>query len=460
MAVVAGLSTLRLERAPAARPTIGAASPVTPVLSARRAPELLASPVADRRLAEGLNELLSRTRGSACLTVSAAGRQVFALEPTRPMVPASLQKLVTASVALDVLGPDTTLRTAVRAGGPVAEGVVAGDLYLVGGGDPVLVTDPYLQRFKYRPAAFTSFEALADRIVAAGVTRVEGSVIGDDRRYDNVRYSPLWPQNFIDDADVGPIGALTVNDGFTEFPPSPDVRLPEPAPASDPAAWAAVVMTELLRARGVTVAAAAASGVVPDDAPEVAAIESPPVKDLVVRMLRDSHNLTSEMIVREIGFREGTGTTEAGLAVIQRQLAAGDLPTDGTSPLDGSGLASQDKMTCQLAQAVLDRSGPESALGVALPVAGESGTLVERFEDNPAAGRLRAKTGTLNQVVALAGFIDSVPGSQLSFSYIVNLEPPAIITIDDVDRADELGAILSRYPEGPDLGALGPVPVP
>ncbi|MGH9187537.1 MAG: D-alanyl-D-alanine carboxypeptidase, partial [Acidimicrobiales bacterium] len=147
------------------------AAAVTPVLSARRVPELLAAPVADRRLTAALDDLLARTPGSLCLTVAAGGRPVYTRNPSEPLVPASLAKLMTAVVALELLGPDTTFRTAVTAAAAPADGVV-GDVYLIGGGDPLLETDPYELHFKHQPQTRTDFESLADAIVAAGVTEV------------------------------------------------------------------------------------------------------------------------------------------------------------------------------------------------------------------------------------------------------------------------------------------------
>jgi serine-type D-Ala-D-Ala carboxypeptidase/endopeptidase (penicillin-binding protein 4) len=448
----AGALAVQEERSPRPPAPIAASAVVTPVLSARRVPELLAAPVADRRLHDQLTELLSRTPGVSCLTVAASGRQVFAVNPSAPMMPASLEKLVTATAALDVLGPDTTLATSVK--------MANGRLYLIGGGDPVIMTDAYAASFEHAPTTRTSLETLADRIVAAGVKAVPGSVVGDDSRYDAVRYSPLWPQRFVDNTEIGPMSALTVDDGLVQFPPNPHVDLPKEEPAPDPAALAAQRLTDLLRARGVAVGGSPASGRAPADATDVVSLPSPPVKDLVAEMLRESDNLTAELLTKEIGRRaSGAGTTQAGLAAITQDLSAHGLPTDGTSEVDGSGLATQDRVTCGLVQAVLDRAGPTSVIGQGLPVAGQTGTLEKRFQNNPAAGRLRAKTGTLRQVTALAGFVDSVPGSRLSFSFIVNLQAPAAVTPADVNLGDELGAILVGYPQGPDVAKLAPVAV-
>ena len=80
--------------------------------------------------------------------------------------------------------------------------VVSGDVWLVGGGDPLLMTDPYVAHFKYQPVTHTSLEALADEIVASGVHEVTGSIVGDDSRYDQLRYLPQWPSRFATEAEV------------------------------------------------------------------------------------------------------------------------------------------------------------------------------------------------------------------------------------------------------------------
>ena len=135
------------------------------------------------------------------------------------------------------------------------------------------------------------------------------------------------------------------------------------------------------------------------------------------------------------------------------------LPMGGVIVADGAGLATDNLLTCALAQAILERSGPESAIGNGLPVAGLTGTLSRRFLESAVTGILRAKTGTLNQVTALAGFLDTPPGATLTFSYIVNLVPPDVVDADDLALQDELAGILVRYPEGPSLEELSPQPV-
>jgi len=457
---LSGVSVVvQAERAPAAAVPHASTPAVTPVLSARRIPEVIAAPVADRRLTQHLTDLVARAPEASCLTVAVNGQVVFSDNPTLPLTPASIEKLMTAQAILSVLGPSTVLTTSVRAAAAPSDGVVAGNLWLVGGGDPLLMTAAYAQHFKHQPVVHSDLGVLADRIVAAGVTHVTGSVIGDDTRYDAQRFLPQWPARFQATAEVGPLSALTVNDAFVEFPPNPDVKVPKEKGADDAAVHAADQLTQLLEARGVTVDGLPDRGRAPDGAGEIAKLESQPVGDMLAAMLTESDNGTAELLTKELGLHEsGAGTTASGVAAITKALQSMPLPLDGTLQVDGSGLASENRETCGAVQALLDQQGASSELAAGLPVAGQTGTLDERFVGTPVAGRLRAKTGTLNQATALAGYLQSTEGAMLSFTFMMNIPSPQVITLDDVELEEQLASILVDYPEAVDLAAIGPKP--
>jgi len=447
------------ERAPAA-PAPHEVSPVnTPVLSARRVPELLAAPVADRRLTDQLNDLLSRSPADHCLMVSIDGRPVFTDHPDVPLIPASIEKLFTAEAVQSTLGNDAVLTTRTVLEDFADDGVVSGNLWMVGGGDPLLMTDAYAQHFKHQPVVHSRLEDLADRIKSAGITHITGSVIGDDTHFDTQRYLPQWPARFASLAEIGPMSALLVNDGLVAFPPSPDVHVPKETPADDAATHAADQLTQLLVARGIAVDGPAGSGPAPTDAKEIAHLDSQPVGAIVAAMLTESDNGSAELLAKELGVRDsGTGSTAAGAAAITKALRADNLPLDGTVQFDGSGLADNDRTTCAAVQTLLDRNGATSPFAASLPTAGQTGTLAERFVDSPLTGRVHAKTGTLNQATALAGYVDTFQGAHASFSFLMNLPAPQVITDDDVGLEEELAGILAKYPESVDISKLEPAP--
>ncbi|MEO7557344.1 MAG: D-alanyl-D-alanine carboxypeptidase/D-alanyl-D-alanine-endopeptidase [Acidimicrobiales bacterium] len=459
LALGAGALVVKAERAAPSPAALAQRSPMTPVLSARRAPAVIAAPVADNRLNAELQQLLAGSPGSACLDVAVEGRHVFAAGTADPFTPASLQKLVTGAAAVSILGPDTRLTTRVKAAAAPEGGVVLGDLYLVGGGDPLLMTEEFAAHLKHPPAERTSAAALADAIAATGLKEVRGRLLGDDSRYDAERYPPSWPERFATEGESGPISALALDRGFDQFPPTPEQRTPKEHAAPDPPAHAATVLTQLLAARGVTIAGGAGSGVAPAGAVEIADLPSAPVQGMVAEMVRESDNLAAELLTKEVGVvTGGGGTTAAGTAAIRAELGRLGLPVDGTAQIDGSGLSEDDRETCALVSAVLVRDGPTGPISTNLPVAGQTGTLEKRFVGSAVVGRLRAKTGTLNQVTALAGVLPTARGVTVTFSYVLNLAKPARVTDDDLSIQDRLVAVLDTYPAGPDLAALGPLP--
>jgi D-alanyl-D-alanine carboxypeptidase/D-alanyl-D-alanine-endopeptidase (penicillin-binding protein 4) len=196
---------------------------------------------------------------------------------------------------------------------------------------------------------------------------------------------------------------------------------------------------------------------------------------LAEAVLRQSDNDGAELIAKEIGRQvAGAATTSAGVAAVRADLQADGLPVDQLSAVDGSGLDRSDRASCQLIMATLQRSGPDGLLARGLPVAGQTGTLEDRFRGTAAAGRLEAKTGTLDGVSALSGFVLPLPGSRpgapgpqkvgagagpapsLTFSMIVN-RLPSKATGEALE--DRVGAILAQYPEAPSLTELLPLPV-
>jgi D-alanyl-D-alanine carboxypeptidase/D-alanyl-D-alanine-endopeptidase (penicillin-binding protein 4) len=202
------------------------------------------------------------------------------------------------------------------------------------------------------------------------------------------------------------------------------------------------------------VGGAPGTGVAPDGATTVASLDSLPMRTNVREMLRRSDNTTAEILLKGLAVDEGQlGTTEAGAAVVQDTLDALGLPTAGSITTDGSGLDLSNRVTCNLLSAALDHQGPASSMADDLPVAGESGTLRKRMKGTAAEGKVRAKTGTLNEVSALAGFARAASGEDLTFAFIINGSLPTALTL-----SDQVAVALAEYGKGVSLDALGPRP--
>lgn len=454
LAVALVSAALGVGAVPAASgPPLPPAAPpaAAPVLSARRVPVLLAAPVGDRRLVAGLEALTAGLPEPSCLVVSEGERTLFVDDPAVPVVPASTLKLVTAATVLTHLDASEQLVTSVRAAAPVTEGVLAGDLWLVGGGDPVLATAAWAELQRSEDPLRTPVESLADQVVAAGVRVVQGRVVGDESRYDAAREVPSWPDRYRAQLQIGPLSALSVDDGFAVTPEGP-------APFPDPAVGAAGVLTELLRARGVEVVGEPSAGVAPAGARELATMASPRILELVGQMLRESDNGTAELLLKEVALRvTGTGSTAAGAEVAEVTLAELGLPVAGVDVVDGSGLDRGNELTCRLLHDLLVAVDAGGEIEGGLAVAGVSGTLGRRFLDSPVSGRLRAKTGSLNGVAALAGYADTREEGELTFSFVLNEVPRGA---DVGAHQDALAELLVSYPDVPELAELGPAAWP
>ncbi len=394
----------------------------------------------------------------SCVAVSANGIDVASLDPDLQVVPASVQKLLVGAVALEVLGPDHRFTTTVRVPIPV-DGEVMGDIYLVGGGDPLLTSNDYPIEDDRHPAfATTSLDVLADAFVANGITRIRGTVIGDGTRYDDEFVVEGWGAGVAFDS-AGPYDALLVNDS----------RVLGSGQQDDPNRGAAREFARLLANRNVRIDNGWGSGQAATTTQVIGSVESAPLSEIVREMLTNSDNNTAEMLVKEIGLADdpnavppGGATRAAGLTVIDRTLRSWGVPMDGVRILDGSGLHLENRLTCAAVLQVLQRSRG-TALASSLAIAGRTGTLDDEFVGSPMTGRLFAKTGTLGNppidapppaAKALAGYVTTPTSGSIEFVVILNADeiPDALYQ----QIWSEFGARFATFPALADPATLGP----
>lgn len=384
----------------------------TSLLSYRRHPAPLAEDVAAEQEAAAnaaaAEELEALVPGGSCLAVARGDQQLAAVDPTAPVIPASNQKLLIAAVALDVLGPDHTFVTELV--GPAAvDGVVPGNVYLVGGGDPVLRSADVADPQRWPAFNTTAIEPLVDQLLEAGITRIDGDVVGDGSRYDDEFRVPTWGDR-ITSYEAGPYDALLVNDGmlYDRY-------------GLEPSRSAARVFLDIVLASGIQVTGTSADGPRPADTVLLAAVESAPLPEVLAELLHTSDNNTAEMLVKEIGFvARGEGTRAAGLAVVQERLHEWGVPLEGHVVEDGSGLSRNNRSTCAALQATIAATPVADQLRELLPVAGRDGTLTEQLVGTPAEGTMSAKTGTLTDVKALTGSQPDGDGERVDFSVVLN----------------------------------------
>lgn len=308
---------------------------------------------------------------------------VFARNADLSLAPASNEKLPLTFAALEQLGPSYRFRTEVLGRGGQDGAVWHGDLFLKGFGDPTL-TSARLGR-------------LARAIADAGITRVEGRLYGDETWFDAKRAAPGWKRGYLL-YECPPLSALVVDRAFYDG-----------HTALKPALAAVGTFRRLLRGYGVTTGPVGL-GRAPASATVLATIQSATLRNVIAVMDRDSDNFRAEMLLKELGAEAGPGgTTAAGAAVVRRALTEANVPLAGVVIADGSGLSLLDRLTATAIARILTTAWSDptlhSAFWTALPAAGEQGTLEHRFEDSPAFGVVRAKTGTTNEASALSGYV-------------------------------------------------------
>jgi serine-type D-Ala-D-Ala carboxypeptidase/endopeptidase (penicillin-binding protein 4) len=355
--------------------------------------------------------------GSGALAIDLdSGKPIYALRAATPRMPASVEKLYTSATALRRLGANGRLTTTVLAETAAdPDGVVDGDLYLRGGGDPT----------------FDVLDAnrLAQQVADAGIVEVTGRVIGDESVFDTLRGVPS--SAFRLTSEVGPLSALTFNRGRT--------GLRAPYWQNRPANFAAAAFTRQLRALGVDVVRGARPGTTAAGAVPVAAWRSEPVTELLREMNQPSDNFMAEMLVKALGaLFGGAGSTAAGTSVIRGELAGlGIAP----AVVDGSGLSRSDRTSPRDVVTLLAALDGEAAFTGSLAVAGRNGTLETRMRGSAAQDRCRAKTGTLRDVSALAGYCTTTSGGVVAFAFLMNYVSPYYARL----LQDRMAIALTRY---------------
>ena len=324
---------------------------------------------------------LSLGRTGAIALDARTGAVLYAHNASRPVVPASNEKVPVSWAALTRLGPGFRFRTEVLGAGTRVGSTWRGDLFLKGHGDPTLRAQDVAR--------------LAAAVRRAGITQVTGWIRGDESVYDSRRDAPGWKPSFVG-IETPPLSALVVERargwGRQKTPPLVAARL---------------LRTELV-ARGVRVAGPAGLGTAPDAVETLAVDHSAALQAVVRAMNTDSDNFTAEMVLKQLGTLDGgNGSTASGARLVTASMAAAGIPTAGVRIVDGSGLSSLDRLTARALADVIRVGIGDARIApsflASFAVVGKTGTLRMRMPN--LTGVVRGKTGTTNIACTLAGLI-------------------------------------------------------
>ena len=396
-----------------------------------------ASAAGEDRMSRRLARLLSRDGVSGDVGIAVLddqGQPVFGSAAERPMLPASTQKLAVAAAALARLGPQFRFATTVHSTAvPDHNGVVHGDLVIVGGGDPTLVSPDFALIDPDRPQ--TPMAAIARRIKQAGVRRVTGRIVGDPTFFADEPVAAGWMPRYFSQLDATRISGLTVDKGRRVYRKAGSLR---GVAAEDPAKQAARVLRKLLTERKVKVDGGAMS--VRESVPvatELAKVQSPPLGGLLQYMVQRSDNHLADTIFRTLGAADGDSTWVGAAGAVATTLAPLQLDWSGVVLADGSGLSRANRVSPRFLaelQSRMWRSNLQEQWHPLLAVAADSGTLRYRFRDTVAAQRVYGKTGSLRDVAALTGTVVGPAGRHLHFT----------VTGNRLDSTSQMRALTDR----------------
>lgn len=419
-----------------------------------------------------------------------SGKVMFEENAEKYFMPASNMKNFTVAAAMTRLSPEHRFITSVYAAAkPDDSGLVKGDLVIYGRGDPSIAAS--FNNGDY----YKGMDALADKIVQAGVKRIEGGLVGDESYFTSEPIPYTWEWDDLQWYYGAEVSALTVNDNsldvnvvpgssvgsfanITLAPTLPGIKIVNKVttvaagtskqtsvhrPLSEnlfeisgriavndpgtianfgsvavvkPANMFVALLRQRLELKGVTITGA--NRVVSDtkissvasSTPwvEIAKLESHPLGLIAAKTMKPSQNLYTELILRSMGELRSNKTDsknsqQRGVAEVNSFLKEAGVPDGSVIMYDGSGLSRHNLITPNALIQVhtfMNKSRYAQAWRDALPVGGVDGTLKTRLKDPATANNVRAKTGTIDQVSALSGFVNSAGSERLVFAVIVN----------------------------------------
>jgi serine-type D-Ala-D-Ala carboxypeptidase/endopeptidase (penicillin-binding protein 4) len=412
------------------------------------------------------------------------GDTLFSRHPEQPLAPASNMKLFTAAAALEYLGEGHRFRTFLIADGPIRDGVLEGNLYLYGTGDPTLGT-----RFADAPAP--ALLALADTLQLLGVRHVRGDIVGDGSYFSGPSVGEGWQESYMNAWYATSAGALSVHENMVriEIRPGSETGHPElrfipggegvalvneatmggrggarvarasydgpivisgtigggtsahAVPVGDPAMYAAALFRDVLADRQIMIHGTARAITDGEESPitgrtvfapvfeserqvrVLAEHVSGPLQEILDVINQQSQNFYSEQVLRAVGRAvTGYGSGAAGGHAVKRILDQAGVDTTHVRIADGCGLSAYNQVSARDFITVLAHMADSphfQSFMESLPVAGEFRRF-RRMGGTPAAGNLRAKTGTITRVSALSGYVTAANGERVAFSIIGN----------------------------------------
>jgi D-alanyl-D-alanine carboxypeptidase/D-alanyl-D-alanine-endopeptidase (penicillin-binding protein 4) len=405
--------------------------------------------------------------GHIGVSVFRKGTEIININADKKYIPASVTKLFTSLAILEHIPPGTKFYTRLASLAEKENGVLKGDLYLVGGGDSGFVSE--------------TMWFLVNAFTREKINLIEGDLVVDDSLFDEKRFDESREDNRVDRAYDAPVGAMSFNwnsvnvflrpghkigaraEAFVD-PESDMINLDSELKTgnktdysvsrskgldgrdsiavrgkiqkdskeiavykgiTDPAMWSGANLKSFLQERGISVKGKVRIGKSPDGVRVLAEAPSKPIEQLLADMNKFSSNYVAEMLTKQLGAFNGVqGTLPAGIEIIRASVRSAGVTDMEFEIYNPSGLTRENKFTPRSLVKVLEKVRKDFRLFPefvsSLPISGVDGTLKNRMKEGRALRWVRAKTGLLTGVNSLSGFVGLEDGEVLTFAFIYN----------------------------------------
>ncbi len=441
------------------------------------------------------NKCISKTGTAVSVISLPTGESLYNKNGSKPIVPASVQKLMPTAAALHYLGPDYRFKTGLLYTGVRKGGVITGDLYIKGGGDPKLVPEQVW--------------LIADQLKRLGIKKIEGALVADDSFFDKLKIAPSWSYAHTQHAYDARLGALSVNFNTITVNAYPDSRAGAPSivgllpdidyikivnksstisrgknsisawrdkkgsniyvhlkgalrtsskgvifhlNVEDPTRFAGETFLGYFKQAGIRIKGGLRLGNTPKSARMIYEHESEPLSVILRGLNRYSNNFVAEQIAKTVAAEKekGPGTHNNAMKLIQQFLQSSGVRTAGVELKDASGLSRQNRMTAVAITDLLKSMRNRFDIGpdfiASLGIMGVDGSVRKRLKRTSYAIPARAKTGSLSRISSLAGYVEGMKGNLYAFAIFLNDHK---CYYKDADRIeDNIVSAIYKYKSG------------
>lgn len=472
-------------------------------------------------LEKRLDEVLKRGKTGSTFYVARVvdlktGEELYAVDPDKPVMPASNGKICVGAATLDFFGADATFKTYLAMNGD--------DLWIIGTGDPGI--GDAMTAKKYGGTTMTVLDQWADALRAKGVTHISGNLYYYDRAFDDEWVCPSWSSDYSTEWYAAPISGLNFNNNCVDIsvkpteegqpvaykvvPPTQGVKVinkcitkpghgekDEPdvtrlekentftitgattkpvdikgEAVTDPGAFFADALRTNLATKGITIDGQTKRADKPlgtqlePPKDKIIATHESKIADCLDRINKQSQNNFADGFCKLLsrGYAENQGKNtpgsfSGGQEAVKAFLKKNDIDGSKLVVVDGSGLSRQDRVTARIISSVfvtMDTHPAKKTYFDSLSISGTDGTIKSRMDD--LKGRVHAKTGYIGGVRSLSGYVQNDDGHWIVFSFIFNGIQGSVKPIEELQ--DNACRVLAAWPKAAKLPTSKPATKP